>query len=69
MFISGGGGEGAPPPWIPFGQPLDGRDPSADFKSLQDPAKLDNVEFEAQRKGAIAEAQKMSGTKKVDYLM
>lgn len=34
------------------------------FKSLQE-AKQDNAEFEAQRKGAIAEAQRLSGVKKV----
>lgn len=38
------------------------------FKSLQEAAKQDNAEFEAQRKGAIAEAQRMSGVKKVKNL-
>lgn len=60
------GGDGAPPPWIPFGQQLEGRDLQDEmFKVLQDAVKLNNAEFEAQRKGAIAEAQKLSGTKKV----
>lgn len=61
-----GGSDGGPPPWIPFGKPLESRDAQDKmFKSLQEANKQDNVEFETQRKGAIAEAQKMSGTKKV----
>lgn len=66
MFILGGiGAEGGPPPWIPFGQRLEALTLDKQFKSLQDGAKQDNAEFEAQRKGAIAEAQRLSGVKKV----
>lgn len=39
--------------------------PDKQFKSLQEASKQDNAEFEAQRKGAIAEAQRLSGVKKV----
>lgn len=59
------GAEGGPPPWIPFGQRLEALSVDKQFKSLQEAAKQDNPEFEAQRKGAIAEAQRMSGVKKV----
>ncbi|CAH2063091.1 unnamed protein product, partial [Iphiclides podalirius] len=59
------GAEGGPPPWIPFGQRLQTLGMDKQFKSLQDAAKQDNAEFEAQRKGAIAEAQRLSGVKKV----
>ncbi|CAG9090917.1 unnamed protein product [Plutella xylostella] len=56
---------GGPPPWIPFGQRLEALASDKQFKSLQEAAKQDNAEFEAQRKGAIAEAQRLSGVKKV----
>ncbi|XP_045459478.1 tudor domain-containing protein 3-like [Melitaea cinxia] len=59
------GVDGGPPPWIPFGQRLEALPVDKQFKSLQEAAKQDNAEFEAQRKGAIAEAQRMSGVKKV----
>ncbi|XP_045764107.1 tudor domain-containing protein 3 [Maniola jurtina] len=59
------GADGGPPPWIPFGQRLEALPVDKQFKSLQEQAKQDNAEFEAQRKGAIAEAQRMSGVKKV----
>lgn len=59
------GAEGGPPPWIPFGQRLETLSVDKQFKSLQEASKQDNAEFEAQRKGAIAEAQRMSGVKKV----
>ncbi|KAI5636623.1 recQ mediated genome instability protein domain-containing protein [Phthorimaea operculella] len=59
------GSDGGPPPWIPFGQSLQPLPVDKQFKSLQDQAKQDNAEFEAQRKGAIAEAQRLSGVKKV----
>lgn len=57
--------DGGPPPWIPFGQRLEANPLEKQFKSLQEAAKQDNPEFEAQRKGAIAEAQRLSGIKKV----
>ncbi|CAH4036091.1 tudor domain-containing protein 3-like [Pieris brassicae] len=57
--------DGGPPPWIPFGQRLEANPLEKQFKSLQEAAKQDNPEFEAQRKGAIAEAQRLSGVKKV----
>lgn len=57
-------GEGGPPPWIPFGQRLEAQENDKQFKSIQE-NKQDNAEFEAQRKGAIAEAQRLSGVKKV----
>ncbi|VVD05958.1 unnamed protein product, partial [Leptidea sinapis] len=60
-----GGVEGGPPPWIPFGQRLEANPLDKQFKSLQEGPKPDNPEFEAQRKGAIAEAQRLSGVKKV----
>lgn len=57
--------DGGPPPWIPFGRPLEALI-ETQFKSIQDQASEDNAEFEAQRKGAIAEAQRLgSGVKKV----
>ncbi|XP_023942130.1 tudor domain-containing protein 3 [Bicyclus anynana] len=59
------GADGGPPPWIPFGQRLEELPVDKQFKSLQEASKQDNAEFEAQRKGAIAEAQRMSGVKKV----
>ncbi|KAJ0179539.1 hypothetical protein K1T71_005251 [Dendrolimus kikuchii] len=59
------GAEGGPPPWIPFGQRLEAQAVDKQFKSLQEASKQDNAEFEAQRKGAIAEAQRLSGVKKV----
>ncbi|KAJ2950391.1 hypothetical protein O0L34_g8635 [Tuta absoluta] len=59
------GSDGGPPSWIPFGQSLQPLPVDKQFKSLQDQAKQDNAEFEAQRKGAIAEAQRLSGVKKV----
>ncbi|CAG9563340.1 unnamed protein product [Danaus chrysippus] len=59
------GVDGGPPPWIPFGQRLEVLPIDKQFKSIQDSSKQDNAEFEAQRKGAIAEAQRMSGVKKV----
>ncbi|KPJ01004.1 Tudor domain-containing protein 3 [Papilio xuthus] len=59
------GAEGGPPPWIPFGQRLEAMTLEKQFKSLQEANKQDNAEFEAQRKGAIAEAQRLSGVKKV----
>ncbi|XP_013185904.2 tudor domain-containing protein 3 [Amyelois transitella] len=59
------GVDGGPPPWIPFGQRLEAQTVDKQFKSLQEAAKQDNAEFEAQRKGAIAEAQRLSGVKKV----
>ncbi|CAH2244620.1 tudor domain-containing protein 3 isoform X2 [Pararge aegeria] len=59
------GVDGGPPPWIPFGQRLEELPVDKQFKSLQEASKEDNAEFEAQRKGAIAEAQRMSGVKKV----
>ncbi|KAG6459842.1 hypothetical protein O3G_MSEX011631 [Manduca sexta] len=59
------GADGGPPPWIPFGQRLEALMVDKQFKSLQEASKQDNAEFEAQRKGAIAEAQRMSGVKKV----
>ncbi|XP_041972981.1 tudor domain-containing protein 3 isoform X1 [Aricia agestis] len=61
----GGEVDGGPPPWIPFGQPLEALPVDKQFKSLQEASKQDNAEFEAQRKGAIAEAQRLSGVKKV----
>ncbi|CAG4941530.1 unnamed protein product [Colias eurytheme] len=60
-----GGVDAGPPPWIPFGQRLEANPLEKQFKSLQEAAKQDNPEFEAQRKGAIAEAQRLSGVKKV----
>ncbi|KAL4709339.1 hypothetical protein ACJJTC_007071 [Scirpophaga incertulas] len=57
--------DGGPPPWIPFGQRLEALTVDKQFKSLQEAAKQDNAEFEAQRKGAIAEAQRLSGVKKI----
>lgn len=58
--------DGGPPPWIPFGQRLEALTLDKQFKSLAEATKQDNAEFEAQRKGAIAEAQKLSsGVKKV----
>lgn len=66
LFFKGGiGAEGGPPPWIPFGQRLEAMTLEKQFKSLQEANKQDNAEFEAQRKGAIAEAQRLSGVKKV----
>ncbi|CAH0759418.1 unnamed protein product [Diatraea saccharalis] len=59
------GADGGPPPWIPFGQRLEAQTVDKQFKSLQEQSKQDNAEFEAQRKGAIAEAQRLSGVKKV----
>ncbi|XP_075972155.1 tudor domain-containing protein 3-like [Anticarsia gemmatalis] len=59
------GADGGPPPWIPFGQRLEAVIPEKQFKSLQEATNKDNAEFEAQRKGAIAEAQRLSGVKKV----
>ncbi|XP_068627816.1 tudor domain-containing protein 3-like isoform X1 [Battus philenor] len=59
------GADGGPPPWIPFGQRLEALSMEKQFKSLQEASKQDNAEFEAQRKGAIAEAQRLSGVKKV----
>lgn len=59
------GVDGGPPPWIPFGQRLETIIPEKQFKSLQEASNKDNAEFEAQRKGAIAEAQRLSGVKKV----
>lgn len=59
------GVDGGPPPWIPFGQRLEALAPEKQFKSLQEATNKDNAEFEAQRKGAIAEAQRLSGVKKV----
>ncbi|XP_059051327.1 tudor domain-containing protein 3-like [Achroia grisella] len=59
------GADGGPPPWIPFGQRLEALTVDKQFKSLQEASKQDNAEFEAQRKGAIAEAQRLSGVKKV----
>lgn len=64
-FLGGIGVDGGPPPWIPFGQRLEAQMVDKQFKSLQDAIKQDNPEFEAQRKGAIAEAQRLSGIKKV----
>lgn len=62
--------DGGPPPWIPFGQRLDPLTMDKQFKSITEAAKQDNAEFEAQRKGAIAEAQKLSsGVKKVICLI
>lgn len=58
--------DGGPPPWIPFGRPLEAVI-EKQFKSLQEQARQDNAEFEAQRKGAIAEAQRLgSGVKRVN---
>lgn len=69
MKSGGVGVDGGPPPWIPFGRPLEALI-EKQFKSIQDQARQDNAEFEAQRKGAIAEAQRMgSGVKKVVYLI
>lgn len=65
LFTGGIGVDGGPPPWIPFGQRLEALSVDKQFKSLQEASKQDNAEFEAQRKGAIAEAQRMSGVKKV----
>ncbi|XP_053599928.1 tudor domain-containing protein 3 [Plodia interpunctella] len=59
------GVDGGPPPWIAFGQRLEAQTVDKQFKSLQEASKQDNAEFEAQRKGAIAEAQRLSGVKKV----
>ncbi|KAH9641550.1 hypothetical protein HF086_002237 [Spodoptera exigua] len=60
------GVDGGPPPWIPFGQRLEAIALEKNYKSITEAAKQDNAEFEAQRKGAIAEAQKLSsGVKKV----
>ncbi|XP_061706327.1 tudor domain-containing protein 3 [Cydia pomonella] len=61
----GVGVDGGPPPWIPFGQRLEAVTVDKQFKSIQEASKQDNAEFEAQRKGAIAEAQRMSGVKKI----
>lgn len=63
--LGGIGIDGGPPPWIPFGQRLEALTVDKQFKSIQEAAKQDNAEFEAQRKGAIAEAQRLSGVKKV----
>lgn len=70
FFIGGIGVDGGPPPWIPFGQRLEALTLEKNYKSITEAAKQDNAEFEAQRKGAIAEAQKLSsGVKKVDFLL
>ncbi|GBP07037.1 Tudor domain-containing protein 3 [Eumeta japonica] len=61
----GVGVDGGPPPWIPFGQRLEAQSVDKQFKSLQEASKQDNAEFEAQRKGAIAEAKRLSGVKKI----
>lgn len=66
LMTGGVGVDGGPPPWIPFGQRLEAQSLDKQFKSIQEAAKQDNAEFEAQRKGAIAEAQRMSGVKKVN---
>lgn len=67
--VTGGiGADGGPPPWIPFGQRLEAITVDKQFKSIQEAAKQDNAEFEAQRKGAIAEAQRLSGVKKVKLM-
>lgn len=70
QILGGIGADGGPPPWIPFGQRLETLN-DRPFKSLQEANKQqqDNAEFEAQRKGAIAEAQRMSGVKKVATLL
>lgn len=65
IILGGIGADGGPPPWIPFGQHLEALTVDKQFKSLQEASKQDNAEFEAQRKGAIAEAQRLSGVKKV----
>lgn len=59
----GGGEDGGPPPWIPFGQKIVRANPlDKNFKSLQEKERQNieafNPEFEAQRKDAIAEAGK-----------
>ncbi|XP_055703721.1 tudor domain-containing protein 3 [Phlebotomus papatasi] len=62
-FAKGGArGNSAAPPWIPFGQKIDTKSLDVNIKSLagdveKDTAK-ENVEFNAQRSEAIAEASK-----------
>ncbi|XP_059622315.1 tudor domain-containing protein 3 [Phlebotomus argentipes] len=69
-FAKGGArGNSAAPPWIPFGQKIDTKAVDCNIKSLtNDPEKetaKENVEFNAQRSEAIAEASKAAAGKKV----